>query len=66
MQKISPHKCLPLLFGIEFNPEADWNEREEVFKMSDKIVRTFNITQTAEGDKAGLWTTVIAAAILLP
>jgi arginine decarboxylase len=34
--------------------------------MSDKIVRTFNVTQTAEGDRTGLWTTVIAAAILLP
>ena len=30
--------------GVEFNPEADWNEREEVFKMSGKIVRTFNLT----------------------
>ena len=51
---------------VEFNTESDWNEREEVFKMSDKIVRTFNVTQTAEGDKNGLWTTVIAVAILLP
>jgi len=42
------------------------NEREQVFKMSGKIVKTFNITQSAEGDKTGLWTTVIAVAILLP
>jgi len=40
--------------GVEFNPEADWIEREEVFKMPDKIVRTFNLTQTAESDKTGL------------
>ena len=33
--------------------------------MSGKIVKTFNITQSAEGDKNGLWTTVIAAAGLL-
>lgn len=59
-------QMLATTLGVEFDPEADWNEREEVFKMSDKIVRTFNITQTAEGDKTGLWTTVIAAAILLP
>ena len=57
---------LATTLGVEFNAEADWNEREEVFKMSDKIVRTFNVTQTAEGDRTGLWTTVIAAAILLP
>jgi arginine decarboxylase len=59
-------QMLATTLGVEFNSESDWNEREEVFKMSDKIVRTFNITQTAEGDKTGLWTTVIAAAILLP
>ena len=59
-------QMLATTLGVEFNAEADWNEREDVFKMSDKIVRTFNITQTAEGDRTGLWTTVIAAAILLP
>jgi arginine decarboxylase len=59
-------QMLATTLGIEFNPESDWNERENVFKMSDKIVKTFNITQTAEGDKNGLWTTVIAAAVLLP
>ena len=59
-------QMLATTLGVEFNAEADWNEREEVFKMSDKIVKTFNITQTAEGDKTGLWTTVIAAAVLLP
>jgi arginine decarboxylase len=59
-------QMLATTLGVEFNSESDWNEREEVFKMSDKIVKTFNITQTAEGDKMGLWTTVIAAAVLLP
>jgi arginine decarboxylase len=34
--------------------------------MSGKIVRSFNITQSAEGDKNGLWTTVLACGILLP
>ena len=59
-------QMLATTLGVEFNAEADWNEREEVFKMSNEIVKTFNITQTAEGDKNGMWTTVIAAAILLP
>jgi len=52
--------------GIEFDPDTAWNEREQVFKMSGKIVRTFNITQSSEGDKNGLWTTVIACGVLLP
>lgn len=57
---------LATTLGVEFDPDKDWNEREEVYKMSGKIVRSFNVTQSAQGDKNGLWTTVIAAAILLP
>ncbi|MBU2445185.1 MAG: arginine decarboxylase, pyruvoyl-dependent [Bacteroidetes bacterium] len=57
---------LATTLGIDFDPETAWSEREDLYKMSGKIVRTFNITQSAAGDKNGLWTTVIAAAILLP
>lgn len=59
-------QMLATTLGVKFDSDTDWNEREQVFKMSGKIVRTFNVTQTAEGDKKGLWTTVLAAAILLP
>ncbi len=59
-------QMLATTLGVEFDTESDWNDREQVFKMSEKIVKTFNITQSAEGDKNGLWTTVIAVAILLP
>jgi arginine decarboxylase len=34
--------------------------------MSDKIVHTTNITQSAQGNKDGLWTTVVAAAVFVP
>ena len=57
---------LATTLGVEFNPDTDWNEREDIYKMSGKIVKTFNITQSAQGDKNGLWTTVIAVAVLLP
>jgi len=57
---------LATTLGIDFDPEVAWSERENIYKMSGKIIRTFNITQSAEGDKNGLWTTVIAAAIFLP
>jgi len=43
----------------------DWDEREDLFKMSGKIVRTSNITQSAVGNKDGLWTTVFAAAVFI-
>jgi arginine decarboxylase len=52
--------------GIDFDSDTAWNEREQVFKMSGQIVHTSNVTQSAEGNKDGLWTTVISAAILLP
>jgi arginine decarboxylase len=56
---------LATTLGIEFNPELDWDEREQLFKMSGKIVRTSNITQSAIGNKDGLWTTVFAAAVFV-
>ncbi len=52
--------------GVEFDPDTAWDEREKIYKMSGKIVRSFNVTQSAEGQKDGLWTTVIAVAVLLP
>jgi len=57
---------LATTLGVQFDPYTNWDEREKLFKMSGKIVRTFNVTQSAEGDKNGLWTSVIALAVLLP
>ncbi|HID72850.1 TPA: arginine decarboxylase, pyruvoyl-dependent [Candidatus Micrarchaeota archaeon] len=51
--------------GIEFDPETAWNEREQYFKMSGKIVRTTSTTQSAISDKHGKWTSVLAAAVLI-
>lgn len=56
---------LATTLGIEFNPDTAWDEREDVYKASGQILKTTNITQSAEGNKDGLWTTVIAAAVLL-
>jgi arginine decarboxylase len=57
---------LATTLGVEFDPSVAWDEREKIYKMSGKIVKTFNITQSAEGHKDGIWTTVVACAILLP
>ena len=56
-------QMLATTLGLEFDPNKDWDELKQEFKMSGKIVRTRNIAQSAEGDKNGLWTTVIAAAV---
>ena len=56
---------LATTLGIEFNPDSAWQEREEVYKASGHIFKTTNITQSAEGNKDGLWTSVIAVAVLI-
>jgi len=59
-------QMLATTLGIEFDPEQAWDEREQVYKASGQIYKTFNITQSAEGDRAGIWTTVISGAVMLP
>ena len=57
---------LATTLGVEFDPNTSWDERERVYKLSGKIVNATNITQSAQANKDGLWTTVIAAAIFIP
>ncbi len=56
---------LATTLGIEFNSDTAWDEREQLFKMSGKIVKASNVTQSAIGNKDGLWTTVFAAAVFI-
>ena len=56
---------LATTLGVEFDTETAYDDRKEIYRMSGKIVRSRACVQTAEGDKAGLWTTVVAAAVFL-
>jgi arginine decarboxylase len=56
---------LATTLGIEFDPETAYDKRKEIYLMSGKIIRTRANVQTAEGDKNGLWTTVVAATVFL-
>jgi arginine decarboxylase len=51
--------------GIEFDENKNWDEKEEVFRISKKIVRTMNITQSVVIRNSG-FTTVVACAVFLP
>jgi len=51
--------------GIEFDSGQSWNEREQVYKASGRVFKTSAICQSAEGNKDGLWTTAISAAVLI-
>jgi arginine decarboxylase len=57
---------LATTLGIEFDPENAWEEREQSYKASGKIFKTTHIVQSAEGHKAGLWTSVVVAAVFIP
>src|SRR4030066_1970834 len=54
---------LATTMGIQFDPEIAWHEKEQLFKTSGMIIKTTNVTQTATGDKNGLWTTTVSAAV---
>jgi arginine decarboxylase len=58
-------EMLATTLNVEFDPDLSWDEKKEVYRISNKIVRTMNVTQSAVGDKRGLWTTVLGAAILI-
>jgi arginine decarboxylase len=56
---------LATILGVEFDPNVSYDERKDIWRLSDKIVTTRNITQSAIGDRDGLWTTVVAAAVFV-
>lgn len=58
-------QMLATIIGVEFDVDQSYNERLDHWKLSGEIVKTRNITQASLGKKH-LWTTVIAAAVLLP
>ena len=58
-------QMLATTLGIDFDRETSWDEQREIWKISGKIVKTTNVTQSAIGS-VGKWTSVVAAAIFVP
>ncbi|MDO8647634.1 MAG: arginine decarboxylase, pyruvoyl-dependent [Candidatus Diapherotrites archaeon] len=56
---------LATTLGVPFDTNEAWSEREKTYKSSGHIFKTCNTCQSAEGNKDGLWTTVIAAAVFI-
>lgn len=57
---------LATILGVEFDSDASYDEKKEIWRISERIYRTVNVTQSAIGHKGGLWTTVVAAAVFVP
>jgi arginine decarboxylase len=51
--------------GIEMDPNVAWDERKQAYKVGNKLLVSRSIAQSARGHKDGLWTTVVAAAVML-
>jgi len=59
-------EMLATTLNVEFDPDRSWDEKKEIYRISNRIVKVTNITQSAIGDKKGLWTTVVAGAVFIP
>src|SRR3989338_7278791 len=58
-------EMLASTLGLEFDEDKSWDENKEIYRLSDKIVRTSNTTQSAVIGPEGNYSTVIATAVFL-
>jgi arginine decarboxylase len=56
---------LATTLGIPFDAEKDYNARKEQYFMGGEIVDTTSLTMAVTASPGGVWTTVVAAAILV-
>jgi arginine decarboxylase len=49
--------------GIEFDPNAAWNERKQLYETSKLIIDSLSMTAAAKGDDGGRWTCAVAVAV---
>ncbi len=58
-------EMLATTYGIKFDPDASWDEKRELWSIDNRIVKTKSEVQTSIVSDEGLWTTTIAAAVLI-
>lgn len=56
---------LATILGLDFHTGAAWDKKKEIWKISGKLVRTANVTQSAIGGPGGIWTTVVSASVFV-
>ncbi len=56
---------LATILGAELDTDRSYDRKKDEWKIQNQIVRTTNVTQSAVGHKDGLWSTVLAAAVLI-
>jgi len=58
-------EMLATTLGVPFDSEADYDEKQEIFRMNGKIVETKNITESATVREENEWATVLVAAVFI-
>ncbi len=56
---------LATTLDIPFDPNQAWDERKQFYRASGHIFTTRHLCQSAEGNKDGLWTSVLATAVFI-
>ena len=51
--------------GLDFDPDAAWNERKQIYEHSNLMIDSKSITATAICGPENHWTCAIAAAVFL-
>ena len=51
--------------GLDFDPDAAWNERKQIYEHSNLIIDSESITAAAECGANNHWTCAVAAAVFL-
>ncbi len=58
-------EMLATILGVDIDESLDYDSRRDIWRMSEHIVKTTSLTQSAVGQKNGLWTTALACCVLV-
>lgn len=58
-------EMLATILDVPFDPDKSYDQRRDQWKLSDSIVKTRHVAQSARGSKDGLWTSVVTACVLV-
>ena len=58
-------EMLATTYGLQFDPDASWNQKRELWTIDNRIVETKSIVAVSPSDSSGKWTTVVCAAVLI-
>jgi arginine decarboxylase len=58
-------EMLATTLGVPFDSDANYDEKQEIFRMDGKIVETKNVTESATVKEENEWATVLVAAVFI-